>query len=124
MTDGVSIDVAVVQLVEPPIVIRKVTGSNPVGHPFNEEIMKAILDLTKDSRNLFAGRKNGVDYQPQVEGDGYLEIIVNDTQVVVASFMLGLLDSHRFQSIHISNNPYKNTHHDEIRRAIIRYSDY
>lgn len=40
MIGGVSIDVAVVQLVEPPIVIRKVTGSNPVGHPFNKKIIR------------------------------------------------------------------------------------
>lgn len=84
--------------------------------------MKAILDLSKLSNSLFAGRKNGVEYQSMAQGDGYLEIIVNDTQVVVASFILGLLDSHRFQSIHISNNPYKNTHHDEIRRALVRYA--
>lgn len=33
MMDGVNIDVVVVQLVEPPIVIRNVTSSNLVGHP-------------------------------------------------------------------------------------------
>ena len=84
--------------------------------------MKAELDLSFLSQNLFTGPEGAEILLDRIKGDGYLLIKVNDAQVVTSSFMFGLLKSHRFQGLAVSGTSHNDLHESEVIRALERYS--
>lgn len=85
-------------------------------------VMKAILDLTEVQKTLFSGKQNGQHFLPRVSGSGYLMIKIRAGQLVTSSFIFGLLLSHQFQGVFIEGGSFCETHNQEIKRAIERYS--
>lgn len=86
--------------------------------------MKAILDLSKSEKKLFAGKNNGASFLDQVQGGGFLLIEISPDQLVTSSFMFGLLCSHRFQDVSVSEGPFSfsEVQLSEVKRATERYA--
>lgn len=84
--------------------------------------MKVELDLSFLKENLFTGPMAAELLLDRVQGNGYLFIKLRPGQVVTSSFMYGLLKSHRFQGIEVSDNSHNDLHRSEVKRATERYS--
>ncbi len=84
--------------------------------------MRAELDISFLSQDLFTGTQRASSALSRIQGDGYLLIKVRNGQVVTSSFMFGLLKSNRFQGIHVSDNEHKELHQSEVKSATERYA--